>query len=328
MSTDPSKLPCSTGRNGRGFTLVELLVVIAIIALLLAILLPAISKAKELASRVVCGSNLRSLGQTQVILADERDGIFFPATRTIYREPDRLRSIRTISAPVDHLSWVNCFYYQELRESGVELEQFNCPNRKGREDVTNFKITNKSGNPLTNVDEDEYDKIDMARMGYYLMGGRRMWRDNNGDKAIDLDNTNFTFLPVTGDSEYGKGGAWVVPEKMGQEGFLPLSADLNEQSTDKPDNHSSYSHAGSGLAYIDGNERMEETDAVGGNTGFLDGSVVFEKTRDLRAYRVTRAGNGTWSDGNQIFGWFSKEANIAEGEQDGDTGGGTDDPVF
>lgn len=46
--------------NGSGFTLVELLVVISIIALLLAVLIPALSRARDLGQRIVCLSNMRS----------------------------------------------------------------------------------------------------------------------------------------------------------------------------------------------------------------------------------------------------------------------------
>ncbi len=71
----------STKQMTRGFTLIELLVVIAIIAVLLAILMPAMRKIKEMARGISCKSNLRNIGfAVQMYLDDYERRI--PNTRS------------------------------------------------------------------------------------------------------------------------------------------------------------------------------------------------------------------------------------------------------
>ena len=64
----------NAGRR-KGFTLIELLVVIAIIALLMGILIPALSAARKLASGAACMGNQRSLSIAWVVYADDNDGL-------------------------------------------------------------------------------------------------------------------------------------------------------------------------------------------------------------------------------------------------------------
>src|SRR2546428_13463634 len=63
-------------RKRAGFTVVELLVVIAVIAILAALLLPALARAKESARRARCASDLKQIVLAACMYADENDDRF------------------------------------------------------------------------------------------------------------------------------------------------------------------------------------------------------------------------------------------------------------
>jgi prepilin-type N-terminal cleavage/methylation domain-containing protein len=117
-----------------GFTLIELLVVVAIIAALVAMLLPALTKAREQSFRVACASNLRQVGQIAYAFASQHKGRFPVAffhypVRAPYPTYVLLDDSRDVGVPKsDDAFWIDWgSTVQQLSSYGMTLRILNCP---------------------------------------------------------------------------------------------------------------------------------------------------------------------------------------------------------
>jgi prepilin-type N-terminal cleavage/methylation domain-containing protein len=235
-------------RRRHGFSLVELLVVVGIIAMLIALLLPTIRRAREQAQRTKCAVQMRQLTAAVVAYGIENRG--------------RLPSGERNGGPTqgEHCIWISTATYDAISrylQAGPARQTADYV-AAGKRDLMEQHFA------CPNIWDSETAEIPYYNpavgwvIGYNYLGGHAV-------------------VPPA--------FSWKSPMKLSDRASSAVWCDLNDWSPS--DRWTIVSHRRSGAAgfyYTNGGKHPKDHDAAGGNVGLLDGSVQWRNLSEMKPY--------------------------------------------
>ncbi len=304
----------------KAFTLIELLVVISIIALLMAILLPALSKVKAMARVTICGTRIKQNILGAIMAAEDNNGNLPKGGLNYKGQPRDWNFDDAISFRAEE--YLNLCNYI-VGSGSVDIHRVMAPAEL--EDAANRVINSDArlNFVCTEYQKDSWSaegintipvgmtEVSMpyihswgasghhvARIGYCYLAG--------------FDTESWDWLSVPNDSEK----YWRSPMKTSDRGDLAMITDrvrFLPNGTAAPDSKPSLiaPHAQSGkttLTIEQGTSpwsAASEFTKIRSNVGTLDGAVRTDRLPDLKPHHVTMSDNRVWSHvgGGDYYYW-------------------------
>lgn len=251
----------------KAFTLIELLVVVAIIALLISILLPSLSRARELAKRAVCASNQRGIGQGMHIYSNDNQewfphhyytsvfGTAVPETHAVsYVGKLALGTINytqvTGPSTASRESHPSRSLFLLVIAGSQTVGQFTCPSTADSEDDLRNEISTPTTAAQPGRTRFDFKSYNNLSFGYQMPYARRGKPRNGMDvrMAIMADKSPYWTVASNGQSDLRSAVQVPTAFKAGDQGTTLL-----RKSNDDWRPYNSQNHGGEGqnVLYVD-----------------------------------------------------------------------------
>ena len=260
----------------KGFTLVELLVVIAIIALLMGILMPALSRVRQIAFRMVCGTNLSGIGKAMLIYSNDYDDELprsggrnsaWAAKIPAWNATNRYTAYGVTAAGEGGYGSISSCFYLLVKYADVTPKSFLC---KGDTGTTEFKPANYGAGNRDLIELWDFGPEPKEHCSYaYHMpfGLYALTTSSEPGMAVAADRNPFVQSPMA--------DAKVMPP-----GFNPGTATKDQQRIVNANQHQG---DGQNVLFLDSHVKFEKTPWCGIND---DNIYTFWNGGDIRVGTV------------------------------------------